>query len=267
MAVDFTNADADSYFWTGVTGLPSTNGVSIACRWYRKDNPASTDLDICGVGNDAGSSGHRMVAFGSTGKLHARTTNTGGTNTSAVSGNSFSAQTEHTGVAVFATSSSRTIYLDGDVANKGTGSSNFTVSGINRICMGGHARSGAPGTISHNGRASEMAVWAAALDDDEARAYGLYGVSPLMIRPSALIFYVPAWKVTPFCIFNGAPTSTSGTPEDAPHPTNLMYVYRRGLLVPSSAAPPPPPPPPPPAPPTVTGGTLSPRTGIFSGVL
>lgn len=87
--------------------------------------------------------------------------------------------------------SERYSYLNGDVANKGTNTTTITsLAGLfNRTNVG----SLYPATTNQQttqGRVAHPAIWNAALTDAEIVMLS-QGVSPLLVRPESLVFYVP----------------------------------------------------------------------------
>jgi len=87
--------------------------------------------------------------------------------------------------------SERYSYLNGDVANKGTNTTTITsLAGLfNRTNVG----SLYPVTTNQQttqGRVAHPAIWNAALTDAEIVMLS-QGVSPLLVRPESLVFYVP----------------------------------------------------------------------------
>ncbi|RKY12812.1 MAG: hypothetical protein DRP52_04265, partial [Planctomycetota bacterium] len=98
----------------------------------------------------------------------------------------FSGNTWHHAAAVFASSTSRTVYLDG--GNSATNTTSVTPSGIDRISI---ARLGdsSPGNYM-SGRVAEVAMYNAALSADEIASLAR-GFSPLLIRTQNLVGYWP----------------------------------------------------------------------------
>jgi hypothetical protein len=83
--------------------------------------------------------------------------------------------------AVFTSSTSRTVYLNG--SSEASGSANLTPGSLNQLRIGWSA-------ASLNGNAAEAAVWSAALTADEVVSLAK-GFKPTRIRPQSLVFYAP----------------------------------------------------------------------------
>lgn len=108
----------------------------------------------------------------------------GATYTGAKSSIAYSTGVWQSAVAVYASSTSRTIYLNG--ANKGVDTNPATATGLNRLSIGRLGDSTPGGYMS--GAIDDVALWDVALTDAEAAQYAA-GVSPLFIRPGHLVAY------------------------------------------------------------------------------
>lgn len=101
----------------------------------------------------------------------------------------YTASTWRHAAGVFASTASRSVYLDG--GNKVTNTDTRNPSSLDNMTIG--AVLGPSATFYHGGRIAEVAIWSAALTDDEIAA--LYnsgiGLSPTMVRPDALVAYYP----------------------------------------------------------------------------
>jgi hypothetical protein len=98
-------------------------------------------------------------------------------------------------IGIWTSSTSRTVVLNGDWANRGTSTTSkpnptFAMSGIG----------GAPNTTTPtwqgarmDGDLAEIAVWDVALTQSETEALAA-GAPPLLIRPASLVFYDPLYK-------------------------------------------------------------------------
>lgn len=92
--------------------------------------------------------------------------------------------------AVFASATSRSIYLNG--ANKVTDATSLVPAGINRAAVGVLDRL-SPGQFG-NGTMAEVACWSAALSDGEVAGLAS-GVPAFRVLPASLVFYVPLWGI------------------------------------------------------------------------
>lgn len=88
--------------------------------------------------------------------------------------------------AVFETNSSRSAYMNGGAKGTNT-AANSTPSSINLLSIGRANSNGTPEDF-FVGDAAEFVIWGAALTDSEVAALGAR-VSPLLVRPAALLFY------------------------------------------------------------------------------
>jgi len=99
----------------------------------------------------------------------------------------FSVNTWHHGAVIFASTTSRTSYLDGVAGTTNTVSSDPT--GLTDILIGAIMVSSAPAN-HFDGNLSEVAVWNVALTAAEIVSLAK-GFSPKKIRPQSLKFYAP----------------------------------------------------------------------------
>lgn len=128
------------------------------------------------------------------------------------------ADTWHNVVGVWASSSSRAIYLDG--GGKGTNSTSRSVSGLDRLCIGVSADST---PIDHlTGGICEVGVWDVALTDTEAAILGL-GYSPLFVRPQSLVAYWRLIQDEDQDIVGGYDLTAYNTPSIADHCPKIIY--------------------------------------------
>jgi hypothetical protein len=88
---------------------------------------------------------------------------------------------------VFASSTSRTVYLDG--GNSGTNTTNVTPAGVDRVRIGTRFLSGSPANY-FNGSLAEVGIWNTDLTAAEIASLAK-GVSCRLIRPQSLVFYAP----------------------------------------------------------------------------
>lgn len=93
---------------------------------------------------------------------------------------------------VWSASNNRLIYLDGVAGTANTTTKN--PSGIDNLTIGSQWFSGSVQN-EFNGKLAECAIWDAALTAGEMKALGQH-VSPRLIRPQNLVFYLPLWRHT-----------------------------------------------------------------------
>jgi hypothetical protein len=224
LAFSFNSATPDfsGKAWTTVTAAPLT-----IVAWF---NPAAVtaQMVIGGVITSGGTAqGYSLVVRGNVASDPLAATDAG-TATARSSINGCVANSWQHGAGVFVSATSRTVYLNGTAGATDTTDTTTTSTGRLEV---GRARSGA-GTLSpFNGSLAEFAIYNAALDADEVAALAK-GYSPRMIRPSALMAYVPL-TASVLVDLRGAPLTSSGSPAVSDHP---RIIYPRGYQRPRFAA-------------------------------
>jgi hypothetical protein len=113
-------------------------------------------------------------------------TQTGVGSVQARSTSGYSSGVWHHALAVFASATSRTIYLDG--GNSGTNATNRAPAGADRVALGGSRDSSPDGYLQ--GDEAEAGLWNVALTASDAAILAL-GVSPLLVHPASLVAYWP----------------------------------------------------------------------------
>jgi hypothetical protein len=99
----------------------------------------------------------------------------------------FSANTWTHACGVFASSTSRTVYING--GSSATNTTNSSGTGENRLFQG-VTRAASAFSNYFSGSLAEVGVWNAALTADEVLALAR-GISPSLIRPQSLNIYAP----------------------------------------------------------------------------
>lgn len=101
--------------------------------------------------------------------------------------NGFSVNTWHHCAAIFASSTSRTVYLDGNVANKGTNTaSRSPTANFTEYRVGGAMDL----ADDWNGYIAHVAVWSAALSEANIQSLAA-GANPLTVDSGNLVWYCP----------------------------------------------------------------------------
>lgn len=104
----------------------------------------------------------------------------------------YSAGTWHHGCTVFASSTSRSAYIDG--GSKGSNTDDRTPSGVNRTSIGTAWSGGSGGAptrgAAFSGHVAEVGIWNVALTDDEVATLAK-GYAPPCVRRNALVAYYP----------------------------------------------------------------------------
>lgn len=168
-----------------ITALPAT----IAC-WLK---PATTNLTprayFATIGKNA-AGGYLALASIPSGAPAALTAEQydGTTDGTATHGTTLSAGVWQHAAAVFASSTSRSIYLNGTGKVTDTTSVVGSLAAFNQTTVGAYRDSAASDYV--NGDMAEFAVWNVALTDADVAVLAL-GVSPRLVRPDALVFYAP----------------------------------------------------------------------------
>lgn len=134
---------------------------------------------------------------------------------------------------VFASATSRFVYLDGTQSTEST--TNRAMPTVDRTSIG--RKGGLTAEEYLDGRAAEAGIWNVALTANEIASLAK-GASPLMIRPNALVAYWPLHgRFSPEPDWFGASTPmtvTSAT--QAAHPPKIVYPARPQLYIPAAAA-------------------------------
>jgi len=160
--------------------------ITLAC-WFKTASNTTNQglLNICDAAT--GGQGIRMNAQGAVAGDPIRILAVGTATTAVDTTAGFTANTWTHACGVFASTTSRTVYINGGNANTNTASSSAT--GENRLFMGAtRAASAFSGYL--NGHLAEVGVWNAALTAAEVASLAT-GVSPRLIRPESLTVYAP----------------------------------------------------------------------------
>lgn len=190
--------------WSTSNYIESTTGVITAtpltmCAWVNTTSLAATQAAV-GVYNSAATVASFRLIIQTTGAVSAAASGQqANTSTGLVTTNTWA----HV-CGVFASSTSRAAYVNG--ANKATSATSVTPTGLDRMSVG-LARTNSPNS-PFVGSLAEVGYWSAALDDDEVAALGK-GFSPRLIRPSALVAYLPI--IRDFVDVKGAGFAVTGS--------------------------------------------------------
>jgi len=185
MAYDLNGTDQR----LNTTSFPAiTEPFTSACWFYADNNTANqrlvdlrqtTDQNAyasISLGGAVAGDPLRILAFKG-GVLQVTTTTTG-----------YSLSTWHHACGVFASSSSRTIYLDG--GGSATGTTNIGPILPVRVDIGVFTDSGNNLSQFFDGRIAEVGIWSAALTSAEISSLAK-GVTCDKVRPQSLVFYAP----------------------------------------------------------------------------
>jgi hypothetical protein len=196
-----------------VTTLPFT----LSC-WFRVSQAQSTSVRILiniTHSNDASGTGrgtYRLVIPANSTLLRAIQILTGvNTGTADTASNTIVANTWLNAVAVFTSTTSRTLYLTG--ANSVTNTTSVTAPSVNNFAIASLLLL-SPSTFSAIEMA-EVGVWTAALNTSEITSLSA-GISPSLIRPQSLQLYAPL--VRDLIDLRGQALTNVGDPSISSHP-------------------------------------------------
>lgn len=179
--------DASSQYLTYTGAAVTTTPLTLACWFYSNDTAAAQGLVALGYSDAVDTSRFVLTANGNiAGDPVRATAHDAGTIHPAVTTTGYSANTWHHACGVFASSTSRSAYIDG--GSKGTTTNSHTPIGIDRTYIG--VVEGAGLTNYMSGRIAEAAIWNVALTDAEVLMLSK-NRCPLFVRPANLVSYWP----------------------------------------------------------------------------
>lgn len=156
--------------------------LTMAC-WFNGNNTLTGAL--VSLSTNGGTARYSLVASGPSGIIQAGATNSGGSGANGLSSTGFSSSVWNHAAAVYASTTSRSAFLNG--GNKGTDTTSITAS-ADRTLIG--ARISTTVGAFFTGRIAEVGIWSVDLADSEVASLAA-GFPPPMIRPQSLIFYAP----------------------------------------------------------------------------
>jgi hypothetical protein len=183
MSRSYSGAADANQFNSGALTTAASN-VTI-CAWMKNNAALAAVVACVSVGNGTGNNNRLTLGRGASGEMSAISRTTSNSTAQSGTPNPNDTTTWHHGAAVFRSSTSRDAYCDG--AQKGSNATSSTPTITGTVYLG----SGPAGSLGWNGRMAHPAIWSVALDDDEIAVLGAGKVSPLMVRPQSLLFYVP----------------------------------------------------------------------------
>lgn len=180
--------DASSQYLERAAAVVSAVPLTISA-WFNSNDSAATQGIVC-LGNPASGDANAMVALyasgGDVGDPVKLLVGTGGTWTAVVTTSGYSVNTWHHACAVCASSTSRSVYIDGGSVGTDTTSKALppiTTTGIGELIDPTREQ-------FFSGNIAEVGIWDVALDAAEIAALGK-GFSPVLIRPQSLVAYWP----------------------------------------------------------------------------
>lgn len=230
MSIDFGNNNSFSFAQID-SALIDTPPWTAAGWFYSLD---TTDEDLIFAGDKDVNNAEQFRIMKWSTNMNFRVVETGAS--SAITSNSFSANTWHHFCGRAVATDSRIMTLDGDHANQGTNTTPRTPAGIDRFCIGRQADSSPNGGF--NGRICDVGLWSVSLTDDEVSALAA-GADPRRIRPQSLIHYWTLYNASDLTDLRGGVTLSLGTaPSTAVHHGKIWRPGRVQLGVPAGGAPP-----------------------------
>src|SRR3990170_1162498 len=179
MARDF--AAASSQYLEVNVAVVTAVPFSMGC-WFRS-TATLTDQVLMGLcDKDVGNQWHMLALSGVADTVAADTRQV--SEVAAQTTTSYSVNTWHHTLGVWAAANDRRAYIDG--GSKGTEATSLTPTGLDRLSIGRIGDS-TPG-LYMAGRIAEAAIWDVALSDAEALILAR-GFSPLFVRPASLVAY------------------------------------------------------------------------------
>jgi hypothetical protein len=183
MAYEFNGSNQ---YLNTATAPVSAEPITMACWFYL--NNTTADHTLVSINGSSTLSYFQMQAAGSLAgdPVRAVTFAGGGGANVAASNTGFSASTWTHAAAVFTSTSSRTVYLNGSQGAINT--NNVSIPSIVRMSIG--VISWNTPVNYANGRIADVGVWSAALNADEILSLSK-GVTCDKVRPQSLVFYAP----------------------------------------------------------------------------
>jgi hypothetical protein len=174
---------ASSRYLEGAAPLTAVP-LTVAC-WFRPAaSPAGSTLSFMQLGNSAA---QKLFLLGQSTAGVIVQAYDGTTAGSATTTAQPTAAVWSHAAGVFASNSDRRVYLNG--GNKSTDATATTPTGIDKLDLGAYVYSGGH-ILFFDGDLAEAGIWNVALDDFDVASLAA-GLSPLLVRPSALVGYWP----------------------------------------------------------------------------
>ncbi len=201
--------------------------------WAEFDAIAA-NTGVIGVGDASSTRPYYLLMLGSGDECQFQARDDAGGFHFAQSSSDISVNTLHHMAAVVASSSSRSVYLDG--GNKDTDSDDITITAgsIDQTIIGKNSNN--QGQWYMSGSIAEGAIWSAALTDAEIASLAARA-SPLLVRPQSLVSYWKLIRDEDQDIVGGFDMTANGGPTIASHPP-MIYPAQLYIGIPVGAAPP-----------------------------
>lgn len=158
---------------------------SMAC-WFNVSDVTTYQTLICHADTNVANFAVLSVDATPSGTVGFLSREAAGSSATANTSTTATNDTWHHALGVHASITDRTAYLDG--AGAGTSVTSMSLSGHDQLSIG---RTGSVSNETYvNGNVAEVALWNVALTAADAASLAA-GFSPLMVRPSGLVFYAP----------------------------------------------------------------------------
>jgi len=210
--------NGSSEYLSGTT--PITSDTLTISSWFNSDNASATQATVSigdtevDVANDsfilvAESIGDELISA----RVNNEASGGGG---NATTTNLFSVDTWSHACGVYQKGTNNLIaYLDASGVGSGQDTFSNTPAGVDTIAIGAHVDKDVAWHFS--GSIAEVAVWNTNLTLLEVHSLA-HGFSPLLIRPSALVFYAPLIRDEDVDYISGTSLSATGSPGITAHP-------------------------------------------------
>lgn len=234
MAYDFNGSTQ----YLRLSSAPVTVAPLTIAAWGQVDVSTNGEYTLCSIDdfdyNVGGNSQEFTIEFGAdAGSINPiAMAGSAGTNGFAIGATSLSTGTWYHFAGVFASSTSRTIYLNG--SSDGSDTTSVTPTNVSDVGIGTTFKASA-GSKFMNGKVGEIGIWNVALTVAEIGSLA-DGASPLFVRPQSLVFYAPV--VRNLTNYKGAVLTNTGSSAVFAHPRIIYPRGYNGFVSPSVAAPP-----------------------------
>lgn len=210
MAVLFDDAGPEYYTADSpISAIPAT----LAC-WFRSDTSTPTNQTLLSIGDPTISTAVHALRIRDPAEQDIIALSWDGTTQGfSGGGTSWATDTWTHAAGVFASTTSRTAYINGSAST--TNTTSVTPASVTKFTLGFQAQLTSNFPLS--GVLADVGLWNVALTTSEIASLAA-GASPLMIRPSALKAYYPLWTTAYAKGYFGQLLTATGTPEDYAHP-------------------------------------------------
>lgn len=218
------NFNGTTQYLSSASAVLAATPFTMACWFLTSDvttDPVLMSIGVTGSANNI----HALQATGSLGGDPVRATSkVTATSAAAATSTGYSANVWQHACGVWASATDRKAYVNG--GSEGTNTTSRVPAGMNSTYIG--ASQGVSVSNFVTGRIAEAAIWNVALNTSEIAALAA-GVSPLRIRPNALVTYWPLFGVgdpEPDRSNGGFHLTLNAAPTQADHAPVMPAFYR-----------------------------------------